>query len=69
MWVQISESEWKNYHFAAALDESLILNLEDQARWMIESGADGNRVPNFMNFIYADGLRAVQPEAVGITGK
>ena len=65
----ISESEWKNYHFAAALDESLILNLEDQARWMIESGADGNRVPNFMNFIYADGLRAVQPEAVGITGK
>jgi NitT/TauT family transport system substrate-binding protein len=65
----ISEGEWKNYHFTATLDESLILNLEDQARWMIKSWAGGKGMPNFMNFIYTDTLRAVQPEAVEITGK
>jgi NitT/TauT family transport system substrate-binding protein len=65
----ISEREWKSYNFSAALNESLILNLEDQARWMIKSGVGGNKVPNFMNFIYTDSLRAVQLEAVGIIGK
>jgi NitT/TauT family transport system substrate-binding protein len=65
----IDEREWKTYEFTAALNESLILNLEDQARWMIKSGVGGNKVPNFMNFIYTDGLRAIQPEAVGIIGK
>jgi ABC-type nitrate/sulfonate/bicarbonate transport system substrate-binding protein len=65
----ICEREWGSYNFTAALDESLILNLEDQARWMIKSGVGGNTIPNFMNFIYTDGLKAVEPEAVGITGK
>lgn len=64
----IDEREWETYKFAAALDESLLLNLEDQARWMIKSGASGRgTMPNFMDYIYADGLKAVQPEAVGIT--
>jgi NitT/TauT family transport system substrate-binding protein len=64
-----SDGEWESYGFTATLDESLILNLEDQARWMIKSGVGGNTIPNFMNFIYTDGLKAVRPEAVGITGK
>jgi hypothetical protein len=65
----VSESEWETYGFTATLDESLILNLEDQARWMIKSGVGGTTIPNVMNFIYTDGLKAVRPEAVGITGK
>jgi ABC-type nitrate/sulfonate/bicarbonate transport system substrate-binding protein len=64
----IAESEWETYGFTATLDESLILNLEDQARWMIKSGAGDGPIPNFMNFIYTDGLKAVRLEAVGITG-
>lgn len=64
------EKEWDNYHPRAVLDQSLILTLEDQVRWMIkrDSGKAGF-VPNFIDFIYTGGLRAVQPEAVSISGK
>jgi len=53
-----------------SLDQSLILNLEDQARWMLkrEAGSAG-RIPNFMDSIYAEGLKAADPAAVKITGK
>jgi ABC-type nitrate/sulfonate/bicarbonate transport system substrate-binding protein len=64
------EKEWKAYNFTAVLDQSLILNLEDQARWMIKREAGSARRPsNFMDFIYTDGLNAVQPEAVTIAGR
>jgi NitT/TauT family transport system substrate-binding protein len=64
------ENEWENYRFTVLLDQSLILNLEDQARWMIKKEAGGTRkAPNMMNIIYADALKAVQPQAVRIIGK
>jgi NitT/TauT family transport system substrate-binding protein len=64
------EKEWEDYRFTAVLEQSLILNLEDQARWMIKKEAGSTRsLPNFMDFIYADALKAVQPEAVRIVGK
>jgi NitT/TauT family transport system substrate-binding protein len=64
------EKEWEDYRFTAALDQSLLLNLEDQARWMIGGGAgEGRRPPNFMKFIDMEGLRAVRPAAVGIIGR
>jgi NitT/TauT family transport system substrate-binding protein len=64
------EGEWKDYHFAAVLDQSLILNLEDQARWMARREGDGERsMPNFLNFVSSASLKAVQPGAVSIAGK
>ncbi|MDD2672240.1 MAG: NrtA/SsuA/CpmA family ABC transporter substrate-binding protein [Syntrophales bacterium] len=62
--------EWKNYRFALMLDQTLILNLEDQARWMIKREAGSARkMPNFLDYIYIDGLKSVQPAAVTIPGK
>lgn len=64
------EREWNDYAFEASLDQSLILNLEDQARWLIKREGDNERrTPNFTNFIHVDGLKAVQPEAVRMVGK
>jgi len=64
------EKEWQDYRFIAALDQSLILNLEDQARWMVKREASHpRRPPNFMDFIHSDALKAVQPEAVSIVGR
>jgi len=64
------DREWSDYRFIVALDQSLILNLEDQARWMFEGeGAAGRRLPNFMEFVHAAELKAIRPEAVKITGK
>ncbi len=63
------QKEWPDYRFTAALDQSLVLNLEEQARWMINSGGGAQTMPNFLDYIYADGLREVRPQAVQIAGK
>ena len=64
------DREWEDYLFTAALDRSLLLNLEDQARWMIRrEGGSPRKAPNFMNFIYTDALKAVHPAAVDIFSK
>lgn len=63
------EKEWKNYRFLTLLDQSLILNMEDQARWMIKREGIRSRIPNFLDIIYAEGLKSVQPGAVRIAGK
>ena len=58
---------WGIYRFRVTLDQSFLITMEDQARWAIKSRlTDKTRVPNYLNFIYTDGLRAVKPEAVTI---
>ncbi len=58
---------WGIYHFKVTLDQSFLITLEDQARWAIKSRlTDKTSVPNYLNFIYLDGLKAVKPEAVTI---
>ncbi|MFP4349985.1 MAG: ABC transporter substrate-binding protein [Thermodesulfobacteriota bacterium] len=67
---RISEEEWESFAFTAELDQSLILNLEEQARWMIEKGyAQAEGPPNFLNILHTDCLKTVKPEAVQIPGK
>ncbi len=58
---------WQRYQFSVSLDQSLILAMEDEARWMIKNSlTQEKQVPDFMKYIYVDGLRAVKPEAVKI---
>lgn len=64
------EREWPDYSFTATLSESLVLNMQNQAQWMAGREASGDQgLPDFLDFIYSDGLRAVWPEAVTIAGK
>ncbi len=50
-----------------SLDQSLLLALEDESRWAIEGGLTREtRVPNYLDFIYLDGLASVKPKAVRI---
>jgi ABC-type nitrate/sulfonate/bicarbonate transport system substrate-binding protein len=58
---------WTIYNFGITLDQSLLINLENQTRWAIKNKlADKTEVPNYLNFIYLDGLKAVKPKAVTI---
>lgn len=59
---------WPSYRFRLTLDQALVLSLEDQARWALRSrlAADGAGVPNFLDHIDADALRAVRSAAVTI---
>jgi NitT/TauT family transport system substrate-binding protein len=41
--------------------------MEDEARWMIKNNLTRERaIPDFTNYIYLDGLKAIKPEVVNI---
>jgi NitT/TauT family transport system substrate-binding protein len=61
------ETVWSQNQFSLFLDQSLILAMEDEARWMIDNQlTTETQVPDFLNYIYEDGLKAVKPQAVNI---
>jgi NitT/TauT family transport system substrate-binding protein len=58
---------WPEHQFSLSLDQSLITAMEDEARWMINNNLTKEKqVPDFLNYIYIDGLKAVKPEAANI---
>lgn len=53
------------YQYQLGLDHALLMGLEDTARWTLQQSGNGQHaVPNFLNLIAAEPLRAVRPEAV-----
>jgi NitT/TauT family transport system substrate-binding protein len=62
-----TETIWSENQFSLSLDQSLITAMEDEARWMIKNNLTREKqIPDFVNYIYVDGLKAVKPEAVKI---
>ena len=58
---------WSQNQFSLSLDQSLITAMEDEARWMIKNKLTTEKqIPDFTNYIYIDGLKAVKPEAINI---
>ncbi len=61
------DETWSAYSFKVALNQSLLVTLEDTTRWaLMRKLAIGKGVPNYLDFIYLTGLQAVRPEAVSI---
>ncbi len=61
------ETVWSQNQYALSLDQALIVTMEDEARWMIKNKlTDEKTVPDFLTYIYFEGLKAVKPEAVNI---
>ncbi len=59
---------WMDHHWALSLDYSLVVAMTDEARWMIKNNLTTQKqAPDFVNFIYLDGLKTVKPEAVDIS--
>lgn len=53
--------------YVLALDQSLLLSLEDQTRWALSRGMIGAReIPNYLDALDQRALRAVDPGAVKI---
>ncbi len=62
-----TETIWTENQITLSLDQSLILAMEDEARWMIKNNlTTESLVPNFLDYIHESGLKAVKPEAVNI---
>ncbi len=62
-----TETIWSENQFSLSLDQSLIAAMEDEARWMIKNNLTNEKqVPDFLNYLYLEGLKAMKPEAVSI---
>lgn len=60
-------ASWPTYHFGLELDQSLLLALEDRARWAIRNNLGSSReMPNFLDNMYLEGLGEVRPTAVTV---
>ena len=63
----ILDETWDDFTFRVALDQALLVDLEEQTRWAIKHRLTVRRdMPNYLDFIYVDGLQAVKPAAVRI---
>jgi ABC-type nitrate/sulfonate/bicarbonate transport system substrate-binding protein len=62
-----TREKWADYRPVIRLDQSLLLSMEDEARWMrsVEPTASTG-IPNFLDHIYTGALKAVRPAEVRI---
>ena len=59
------EMFWSENQLTLSLDNSLVISMEDEARWLINNHLTPEKsIPNFLNYIYVDALKAVKPEAM-----
>ena len=66
----ILDEIWDIFTCQVMLDQAILYDFEEQARWVIKHRLASRRdMPNFLDFIYADGLQAVKPEAVRINNR
>lgn len=64
---ELVASMWSDYSYQLVLDQSILVALENEARWAIKNKlTETTQVPNYLNFIYLDGLEAVRPKRVTI---
>jgi len=60
-------SFWNSYEFKMFLDQTILADLEAEARWAIRNKyTTATSIPDYLNFIYPDALEAIKPEAVQI---
>ena len=65
--ISIIHELWADSSFAARLDQALLLSLEDESQWAINNGlTEARKIPNYLDYIYLDGLKSVKPDAVSI---
>lgn len=58
---------WPELTPRVSLEQSLLLRLEDIARWALKRRlVEGREIPNLLDLMHLDGLEAVKPEAVTV---
>jgi NitT/TauT family transport system substrate-binding protein len=60
-------SAWSKTRFRVRLDQALLTLMEDEGRWAIRNKlVDAKKVPNYLPFLYLEGLGKLRPDAVGV---
>jgi NitT/TauT family transport system substrate-binding protein len=61
------ETVWNQNQFSLSLDQSLLVAMESEARWMMSNNLTNQTlVPDFLNYLYLEGLASVKPESVNV---
>ncbi|HEY6896363.1 MAG TPA: NrtA/SsuA/CpmA family ABC transporter substrate-binding protein [Rhodocyclaceae bacterium] len=56
---------WNAFNYHVVLDHTLLITLEDETRWAMKNKLTEQTVmPNYLNYIYVDSLKAIKPEAI-----
>ncbi|MGA2524725.1 MAG: ABC transporter substrate-binding protein [Candidatus Bathyarchaeia archaeon] len=62
-------SIWGGFQFSVTLTQPLILLMQNEAQWLISNNlTTATQVPNFINYIYVNGLETVNPNYVNVIG-
>lgn len=58
---------WSNSRYSLSLDQSLVIAMEDEGRWMINNNLTAEKsMPDYTDYLYLKGIEEVKPEAVNI---
>jgi NitT/TauT family transport system substrate-binding protein len=58
---------WPSHEFTLSLDQSLLIAMNDEGRWMINNNlTTKTALPYFRDYIYTEGLKEIKPESVNI---
>ena len=61
------ETLWSELNLRVSLDQDILSNLEDKARWAIKNEITNQKtIPNFLNYIHTDALKRVKAERATI---
>lgn len=67
---EVVDATWDELRFTLYLDQSIVISLEDEARWAIRNNiTNAKKVPNYLDYIHSDALKAVDARAVKMAGK
>jgi len=62
---ELVKEAWNAFNYQVRLDQNLLITLEDETRWAIKKKlTDKTVMPNYSDYIHADSLKAIKPEAV-----
>lgn len=65
--IELIRKDWQNLTYKLALDQLLILTMENEAKWAIRHKyTEATEIPDFLNYIYYKALEEEIPEAVTI---
>jgi NitT/TauT family transport system substrate-binding protein len=61
------DTVWPQNRFGLSLDQSLVLAMEDEARWTIANNmTNATAMPDFGKYIYTESLAKVRPGSINI---
>jgi ABC-type nitrate/sulfonate/bicarbonate transport system substrate-binding protein len=61
------ETIWPDHRFGLTLDQSLVLAMEDEARWMVRNNLTSEReIPNFLDYLDTREINLASPGSVHI---